>query len=135
MKKINIEATSESPEIILDAEKGVFLIRGKSVISNAQEFYVIVFKWLEELEELEGEMKGSIDFVFDLDYFNVTSSKRFLFILYRLKQLRRAGIEVNVVWYFSDKEDDMREIGEDYSFMADIPFQFVGKALETKLVS
>lgn len=132
MEKINIEATSKSPEIILDAEEGIFLIRGKSIISDAEAFYVIVFKWLEEVE---GKMKGSIDFVFDLDYFNIASSKRFLFILYRLKQLKRVGIEVNVVWCFPYEEDDMKEIGEDYSFMVDIPFQFVSKEREAKLVS
>lgn len=132
MNVLEIKPSEISPQVIFDIENNIFLIKGKSILSNAVEFYSPVLEWLEGIE---GELKGRTDFVFDLDYFNITSSKRFLFILYKLKQLRDAGEDVNIVWYTSDGDNDMREIGEDFSFMVDIPFQFINKTLEPELVS
>lgn len=124
MKNFYIQATEESPEIIFDLEKNIFSIKGKSVVSDAESFYAPVLDWLTQVP---GELNEKITFEFDLEYFNISSSKRILFILYKLNKLREAGEDIHVVWCFSTEDDEMKEVGEDYAVMVNIPFEFVSK--------
>jgi len=43
-------------------------------------------------------------------------------MLYKLKELYDSGKSVVVIWSFDD--EDIREAGEDFEQMVDIPFQF-----------
>jgi len=71
-----------------------------------------------------------MNFVFDLEYFNVFSSKRILFLLYKLKDIKERGANIKVIWYFSIEDDDMKEVGEDFACMVNLPFEFVSKRME-----
>ena len=48
MNLINVKATDNSPEIILDIESNIFSIKGKSVLTEVDDFYAPVFNWLED---------------------------------------------------------------------------------------
>ncbi len=124
MQNIYIPAKDESPEIIFDIESNNFSIKGKSVLTDVEDFYAPVLSWLEEVGN---DLETSASFVFDLEYFNIASSKRILFILYKLSELRKSGKDIYVVWYFSLEDDDMKEVGEDFAVMVNIPFEFISK--------
>ena len=126
MKKIIIESTDVSPEVIFDLENNVFLIRGKSVVTEVDAFYAPLIDWLENAKN---KLDNRIDFVFDLEYFNIFSSKRILFILYKLSDLKKTGVNINIIWHFSMDEDDMKEIGEDFACMVNLPFEFISNTV------
>lgn len=130
MEKIRIESTDVSPQVIFDLDSNQFVIRGKSVVSEVDSFYAPLIDWLEQAN---GKINKRVDFVFDLEYFNIFSSKRILFMLYRLSDLRQAGADVNVIWHFSMEDDDMKEVGEDFACMVNIPFEFISHTLEPQL--
>ncbi len=65
------------------------------------------------------EIKG-----IDLEYFNITSSKRILFLLYKLNELVDSGKKAKVEWYYRQSDEDMYEVGQDYAFMVHVPFDF-----------
>ena len=131
MEIINIKSTDVSPEIILDVERNLYSIKGKSVVTEVDSFYAPVLDWLEKSE---GRLHNKIDFVFDLEYFNIFSSKRILFILYKLGDLESLGANINVIWHFSLEDDDMKEVGEDFAYMVNLPFEFVCKSLDAELI-
>ena len=131
MEVINIQPTNVSPEVILDIENNIFSIRGRSVVSEVDSFYAPVLEWLEKAE---GRLHNKIQFVFDLEYFNIFSSKRMLFILYRLNELKKLGADISIVWYFSAEDDDMKEVGEDFACMVNLPFEFICKSLDPELI-
>ncbi|MEN9400125.1 MAG: hypothetical protein RL632_1228, partial [Bacteroidota bacterium] len=60
----------------------------------------------------------------DLEYFNISSSKRILFLLYKLNELSEAGKQVHVEWYYRQSDEDMYEVGQDYAYMVKVPFIF-----------
>jgi hypothetical protein len=126
MEKIIIEATNVSPQVILDVENNNFSIIGKSVVTEANTFYAPLIDWLEKSEK---ELTKRVDFVFDLEYFNIFSSKRILFILYKLSDLKKAGVDINVIWHFSLEDDDMKEVGEDFACMVNLPFEFISNRM------
>ena len=119
MKLIKIAHSDIYPTIIMDKENGIFEIKGVSLPLNGKDFYQPVLDFLDEY--LEDPNKITL-FVFNLKYFNISSSKMFLFMLYKLKELFDSGKTVVVIWSFDD--DDIREAGEDFQHMVDIPFQF-----------
>jgi hypothetical protein len=131
MKKINIKATDVSPQVIFDLEANNFSIIGKSVVTEVDSFYDPLIKWLGD--SLQGHSKR-LDFVFDLEYFNIFSSKRILFMLYKLSELRTKGLDVNVVWHFSLEDDDMKEVGEDFACMVNLPFEFISNTIHSEYV-
>jgi hypothetical protein len=131
MENIRIEPTDVSPEVIFDVENNNFSIIGKSVVTEVDSFYAPLINWLENAQ---GKLDSKVDFVFDLEYFNIFSSKRILFILYKLSDLKLVGADVNVIWHFSMEDDDMKEVGEDFACMVNLPFQFISNAMHPELV-
>jgi len=120
MKKlVKINQTDLYPTIIMDKESGVFEIKGVSLPLDGKDLYMPVLDFLDEYVQTPNKVTL---FVFNLKYFNISSSKMFLFMLYKLKELYDAGNSVVVIWSYDD--EDIREAGEDFQHMVDIPFQF-----------
>lgn len=119
LKEIRILRSDIYPEIILDKENGIFEIKGVSLPENGKEFYQPVMDFLEEYSLAPNTITH---FVFNLRYFNISSSKMFLFILYKLKELNESGKTVIVTWCYDDA--DILEAGKDFEHMVVVPFQF-----------
>lgn len=130
MRKIWIEATENTPKIVLDKDHGVFEIKGKSTIELAQEFYSDILNWMDEYVE---NPNAETTFNFYLHSFNITSSKRILFILYKLDSLVEQGYDVKVNWLHDEHDEDMLEVGHDYAFMVKVPFNILAQVKEPVL--
>lgn len=130
MEKLIIEESSNSPKIVFDIEQNTFYIKGKSVIEEVDEFYEPVITWLENAEH---KLDGTLNFQFDLEYFNIASSKRILFILYKLNEYKLKGKDIKVTWNFNIDDEDMKEVGEDFACMVNVPFDFISKEIHLEL--
>jgi hypothetical protein len=121
MKKLQEFPSDRYPEILLDKENGIFEIKGVSLPDNGKEFYQPV---LDFLDEYARKPNAVTHFLFNLQYFNISSSKMLLFIFYKLKEIHSKGNTVLVTWCYDVDDEDIREAGEDFEQMAQIPFQF-----------
>ena len=124
MESLIIAGTETSPSIILDSLNNVFLIKGRSIPSDGIIFYEPVLEWLKIYSYKPNQ---HTHFTFNLELFNITSSKMFLFILYKLNDIKNAGYQVTVNWCYNN--DEMLEAGEDFAYMVEIPFTFVNQPL------
>lgn len=122
MELLHIEATEKTPLVKFDPANGAFEIRGKSIPQDADSFYIPILEWMEEYVNNPNSITKV---VLDLEYFNISSSKRILFILYKLNELVDKGTDVTVDWYYIDQDDDMKEVGQDFAFMVRVPFSFI----------
>lgn len=118
-KLIKINRSDVYPDIILDKENGVFEIRGISLPQDAREFYQPVLDFLSEYAQKPNKVTI---FVFNMKYFNVSSAKMLMFVMYKLKEIYEKGNTVLVTWCFDD--EDIKEAGQDFEQMIKIPFQF-----------
>jgi len=117
------EPTNVTPLISFNPESGEFVIKGRSIPENAEMFYSSILGWLDCLCQ---EPPVKIVLNVQLEFLNIASSKRLLFILYRLIEAKENGCRVMVKWCYDERDQDMQEVGEDYSQMAsEIPFEFV----------
>jgi hypothetical protein len=127
MQTLFFEATSNSPKVVLDKVNNHFEISGKSVDGDAEPMFSQILNWLDWYIE-HPNSKTTLDL--DFTSFNISSSKRILFILYKLDELRERGFDVNVNWHYKENDDDMYEVGRDYAYMVKIPFNFLVKQQE-----
>ncbi len=110
MERLFIEETLKTPEINFNPGAGIFSIKGKSIPDDAESFYSEVLEWFDDyLVSPNGETEVSID----LEYFNISSSKRLLFLLYKLNDLNASNNSVRVKWMYNEDDEDMFEVGQD----------------------
>lgn len=111
---LHIEQTSKTPRINCDADKGIMIIKGRSVPEDAIEFFLPVKDWIscylcnpQELTEVS----------IDLDYFNTSTSIILLNLLRLFEPLKSTNKNVIFNWYFESDDLDMKEAGEEYQLM------------------
>jgi hypothetical protein len=122
METIKIQGTEDTPKVILDKEKEIMEISGRSLPEDVASFYEPVLTWLEEYAQSPN--KKTV-FNFKLVYFNTASSKLLLDILMKLEEIHEAGHDVLIRWHFPEDDEDMEEAGEEYADIVDVPFEQV----------
>jgi hypothetical protein len=128
MRKLIIDQKSNSPKIILDPEKAIFLISGESRPPDVREFYAPVLTWLEDFTSYmtnSHEKEETLTFNFNFEYFNSSSGKLILDMCKILVGLSSKGIKVKINWQFEKDDYDMLEAGKEMSRIVRFPFEYV----------
>lgn len=126
MEALRIQATVKTPEVLFDPANNVFEIKGKSIPDDAEEFYQDILNWFDDY--VANPLSETV-LKIDLEYFNISSSKRLLFLLYKLNEIADSSNDVKVHWYYNEADEDMFEVGQDYAFMVKFPFDFISYTL------
>ena len=121
MELINIKGTYDTPAVILDAVNNVFEISGRSYPEDTAEFYIPILEWVDSYVKNPNKKTA---FSFKLDYFNSSSYKPFLDILLRLGEIKKKGFDVEVEWHYKEGDLDIKEAGEEFSEIVDVPFSY-----------
>jgi len=119
MEDINIEGSPKTPEVKFSASEGRFCLSGRSIPENSVEFYSSILVWLDNYGESPRE---ATEMDVKLEYFNTSSSKCILDVFKKLENIKKAGNNVKVNWYYEADDEDMLEAGEDYDAIIDLPF-------------
>ena len=117
MNNLFIPRTSKTPDIFFDAEQGILEIKGRSIPENSVAFYAPVMQWLDEYESRPSDTQ----LVIRLEYFNTSSSKCLIDIFRKLEKLHQPGAQVRVDWYYEEDDEDMKESGEDFRDLVNMP--------------
>lgn len=121
MEDLFINATPQTPLINFNGKSGVMEIRGRSIPDQPDEFWLPILNWFESYLM---NPRHSTTIKIDLEYFNISSSKRILFLLYKLNELVDKGNDAKVEWHYRHSDEDMYEVGQDYAYMVKVPFVF-----------
>ena len=122
MDLFTLNPTETTPSVNFNPETGKLIIEGNSIPNDAEEFFNPILSWLEEYVS---STRVKTTLVIKLHYFNVSSSKRILYMFYKLNELLKFNKPVVIKWYYSEDEDEMFEVGQDFAFMVNIPFHFI----------
>jgi len=122
MDLLNYKGTETTPSVNFNPDNGKLIIEGNSIPNDAEEFFTPLLTWLEEYVNTT---KVKTTLIIKLHYFNVSSSKRILYMFYKLNELLKYNKPVVIKWYYSEDEDEMFEVGQDFAFMVNIPFHFI----------
>lgn len=113
--QFNIESTKTTPKVSFDNELNLFVISGRSLVSDADLFYEPIFNWLEL------NVKNSITLEINLDYFNTSTHKHLLTMLNRLKDMNSDN---EVCWYSEDEDEEMLEVGKKMEILSGMKFSY-----------
>lgn len=122
MEPLRIEATVDTPGIILDPVNNVFEVSGKSYPEDTKEFYQVVLQWIDKYVEAPN---SKTNFIFKLKYFNSSSYKPIFDILGKLETIKNGKGEIKVEWHYKKGDSDMLEAGEEFADLFDLPFTYL----------
>lgn len=118
MDKFIIEATEETPEVLIDYAQGIIEISGKSLPEDSVAFFIPVEEAIRKYKE-EPVKKTIINL--RLEYLNSSSQKRILEIISLFENFPDMGMEVLINWYYLPDDDDMIDEGKEFSRMISLP--------------
>lgn len=121
MKALLIQATADTPKVHLDKSSNTFEISGLSLPEDAIEFYKPIMGWLEDYS---ADPNAETHFNLKLEYFNTASSKQIIQLLLFLEKLN-AKSGVKIFWHYKDIDEDMHDLGEEYSEIIKVDFELV----------
>jgi hypothetical protein len=127
MELLHINATDKTPEIKLNFKTGDLSICGRSIINEQPEFYNTL------LRALEGYCSNPAPVTIvhvQLDYFGDKSSRSLLDVFKLLESIHLKKSDVSINWYYSYEDNEMRETGQDFEHLLNIPFRLVELADE-----
>lgn len=102
---ISIPGSDRTPSI--DFKDGVFSITGRSYMENSVEFYTPVKRMIEEYQ-------GPLTVEIGLDFFNTSSSKCIMDLLFLVDKKCVTGTECKIRWSYKSDDEDMRDAAEEF---------------------
>ena len=122
MNPLVIKETIDSPYVHLNKENNIFEIKGKSLPENVNIFYQPIIDWFSDYFT---NPNSETIIHFKLDYLNTASSKALLSLFLVVEDAVKNGANVYVKWYYEEDDEDMKDIGEEYSNIIQIPFEII----------
>ena len=123
MEVFELEGTRYTPKVVFDVKNKVFEISGDSRPEDTHTFYQVLIDWLSKLDS--ASFQGDFKFKFAFDYLNSSSSKFIFKLIKCLKDLQSSGINFSIDWFYDEPDIDMKELGEEYTELADIKINMI----------
>lgn len=123
LKPLFIEATQESPRILLDNEKNIFIFEGISIPENSAVFYQPVIDWLTKFEKEEYEK--NLEIHFKIKYYNSSSYARISRIFALLDECFKSGKNIKILWYFHPADETTKEDGLEFQKHHSVPTELI----------
>ncbi len=123
MEVFELEGTRYTPKVVFDVKNKVFEISGDSRPEDTHTFYQVLIDWLSGLNN--ASVQGDFKFKFAFDYLNSSSSKFIFKLIKCLKGLESNGINFSIDWFYDEPDIDMKELGEEYTELADIKINMI----------
>lgn len=120
METLILEKTKDTPKVILDSEKNIFLIESKSLPEDAMSFYKPIIDWIDLYCQSPNE---ETIFEFKLEYFNTSTTKQFAKLFLTLEKLLPAK-KVTINWHYDKNDLDMKLSGERFDKLLKLDFKF-----------
>ncbi|MES0489118.1 MAG: DUF1987 domain-containing protein [Leptospirales bacterium] len=112
MDNLVLNATKYTPEIFFDYEKNLLKISGKSYPEDTSQFYTPIIDALEKyIDEIQDQ---NVNLVFDIIYFNSSTSKVFMDIFDLLDGAVKEGKNIVVNWEYNKENDSLLEYGTEF---------------------
>ncbi len=120
LKALFIKGTSKTPEV--DFSPGVIQLSGRSIPEDAVAFFEPIMKWIENyMKNPEKFTKVS----FKIEYIN-SGSNRFVYnMLKMVDESFKQGNSITVNWYYEEDDDTIKNLGEDFQALLEVPINLV----------
>ena len=112
MNDLIIQSSERTPSITFNISENNLTIKGRSQPEDVLGFFKPVLDWLDTYFK---QVKDQVEMSFNLEYFNTASAKIVVDILMRIKTAQQNGVDVKILWYYEEYDEDMKEAAEHLS--------------------
>ncbi len=124
MEPLHLEETDKTPQVLLDAQKGIIECKGVADIDDALGFFFPVIQWLDVYVKSPA---NHTEVSFEFKYYNTASAKALYEILKRISEIPQSGHTVQVNWYYPEGDEHILSEIETFSDIAHLPIQAIEK--------
>jgi len=124
MQKLVLQETDNTPKVVFEPEKNIFEFSGSSHPENPAKFFNPILTWVEEYAKKPNK---ETNISFKLDYFNSSTAKYLLNIIWAFEKIIKANPDnkVNILWYYKEEDLDAYASGERYGQLTTVPVQLI----------
>jgi len=122
MNRFEVQGSDVILTTILDKDKGVFELSGRSRPENVSGYFEPIFSWFDEYSKNPNQ-ETIIDF--KLEYYNSSSAKVLLRLFVKFEEFHANGMNIKINWHYPSNDEDILESGEDYASLVEVPFDFL----------
>jgi HJR/Mrr/RecB family endonuclease len=118
-----LKGEKDSPRLILDANRKIIDIKGRSIVEEIQ-FYNNIKEWISNNSlSLQNDLNISVY----MEYFNTITAKGLLEVFKKAEEIfmKSDSKKIKVNWLYEIDDEDMQEAGEDYESVLRLPFNVV----------
>ena len=115
-----IEQKKNTPKVSGDSTNSILVIEGSSFPENVRKFYDPVNDWLDSI------VKKTSTLNIDCKFYYMASSS-VIAILKTLQYAERlfGKSNISIKWRYEEDDDDIRKIGEDFSHLLGVEFEYI----------
>lgn len=121
MENYFIEASKATPSINFNPQSGILTIKGRSIPEDSVNFFNPLQKVIKEY--LVNSLPNNIINI-QLDYLNSSSTACLLNVLREFEKLNKT-ISTVVNWYYEVEDEDILNIGLNFSEIIDLKFNMI----------
>jgi len=122
MGKLVVAATSETPEVILDSDKGFMSIKGRSFSEKTADFFEPIFNWTTDY--FESPQPNTV-IELELEFLNSASNKLINDLLKKIKASAVSKSNITVKWKYQKDDEDVLFYGNDLEEYSGLTFEYV----------
>ncbi|MDR0714631.1 MAG: DUF1987 domain-containing protein [Bacteroidales bacterium] len=119
MENIRIENTTKSPLIVM--KDGYIGMKGRSIPQNSKQLYKPCFEWVADYIRNPAPLT-KVEIFFE--YVDTSSIRCVVDVLSMLESNPKGG-KIEVIWYYEQFDDDLRELGTYIQIFIKVPFKYV----------
>lgn len=109
MIPLHIQATSTTPEVVIDPSAAEIRVEGSSYPSHPEAFFQPLIDHIQQWVEMGVD---ELNVTFALDYVNTSSSKYLLRLLQLVDKAYAPGKKFALHWHYLEYDADIKEQGE-----------------------
>lgn len=113
-----LEATEDSPLVILNAHSGKMKISGRSIMADTIPFQTAILDWLRK-KVTTSDIPFCLDI--DLEYINSDSHKMLLHVVGELNKYFIFGKKVSINWQTQVEDEYMADVIQEFKESFDLP--------------
>tara|TARA_R110001592_G_scaffold188619_1_gene433997 strand:+ start:196 stop:576 length:381 start_codon:yes stop_codon:yes gene_type:complete len=113
--------TDDTPDIVFDLKTFTLSVIGNSYPENCELVYLPVIDFLDAYD-FKNNKRLNLEFHFDL--INSTSVVYIAQLFSKISAISNQDILIKVKWSFDEFDEELKELGERFSSISKIPFQY-----------
>lgn len=120
MKKFFLEATEDSPLVMLDPDEGKMLIKGRSFMEDAAPFQNIIIDWFRNYIKTPQPVNV---LEIEIEYVNSASHHMLLCILEEVNKYFIMGHNFKVIWKYHKGDEYLEDLRREFEELFDLPIK------------